>query len=206
MMPWLGRGFGNPSSLHSFGREARKAVKTARATVAECIGAYPEEVFFTSGGTEANNWVIKGTGGGLIVSSYEHHSVLNAAQSEQKRGRPFAFVPPKMSGIVMPDKLRKAWLDGTGLVSVMAANNEIGTLNPIDSLCCESHKRGALFHTDAVQAVGKIELDVHEYDFDFLSASAHKFGGPKGVGFLYAKSGNAPAPLGGAGFRRGNGG
>lgn len=195
MLPWLMKGFGNPSSLHSFGREARKAVEGARSTVAECIGADPDEIFFTSGGTEANNWVVKGTEGGVVVSSYEHHSVLNAAESERQRGRPVAFAAPKMSGIIMPEKLRKAWLDGTGLVSVMAANNEIGTLNPIDELCYETHKRKALFHTDAVQAVGKIELDVHESDFDYLSASAHKFGGPQGVGFLYAKGGKAPARL-----------
>ena len=195
MLPWLGGGFGNPSSLHSFGREARKAVEGARATVAECIGADPGEIFFTSGGTEANNWVIKGTDGGLLVSSYEHHSVLNAAESERQHGRSVAHVAPRTTGNVMPEKLRQAWLEGTGLVSVMIANNEIGTINPVDLLCAEVHKRGARFHTDAVQAVGKIELDVHESDFDFLSASAHKFGGPQGVGFLFAKGGKAPERL-----------
>ncbi|MCR4564802.1 MAG: cysteine desulfurase [Bacteroidales bacterium] len=195
MLPWLEGGGGNPSSLHSFGREARKAIEGARATVAECLGAEPGEIFFTGGGTEANNWVVKGTGGGLLVSAYEHHSVLTAAESERQRGRPVALVAPKMVGVILSEKLRKAWLEGTGLVSVMAANNEIGTLNPIDELCYETHKRGALFHTDAVQAVGKIELDVHESDFDYLSASAHKFGGPQGVGFLYAKGGKAPARL-----------
>ncbi len=195
MLPWLKEGFGNPSSLHFFGREARKAVEEARATVAKCIGAEPGEIFFTSGGTEANNWVVKGTKGGLIVSSYEHHSVLNAAESERTRGRSVAYVAPRSTGNVMPDKLRQSWREGTRLVSVMLANNEIGTINPVDSLCAEAHKRGALFHTDAVQAVGKMELDVHEFDFNFLSASAHKFGGPKGVGFLYAKGGKPPSPL-----------
>lgn len=194
-MPWLNGGFGNPSSLHSFGREARKAVEGARAAVAECIGAEPGEIFFTSGGTEANNWVIKGTEGGLLVSSYEHHSVLNAVESERRHGRSVACIAPRLTGNVMPEKLVQAWIEGTGLVSVMAANNEIGTINPVDLLCAEAHKRGALFHTDAVQAVGKIELDVHESDFDFLSASSHKFGGPQGVGFLYAKGGKAPARL-----------
>lgn len=195
MLPWLKEGFGNPSSLHCFGREARKAVEEARATVAECIGAEAGEIFFTSGGTEANNWVVKGTEGGLLVSSYEHHSVLNAAESERSRGRSVAYVAPRLTGNVMAEKLRQAWMEGTRLVSVMFANNEIGAINPVDLLCAEAHKRGALFHTDAVQAVGKIELDVHESEFDFLSASAHKFGGPQGVGFLYAKGGKAPGSL-----------
>ena len=199
MLPWLKEGFGNPSSLHSYGREARKAVEEARVTIAECINAKPEEIFFTSGGTEANNWVIKGTSGGLLVSAYEHHSVFNAAKSNE--GRKVKFVSPTPFGLVTSDKLRAvwprkvAWPDGVSLVSVMAVNNEIGTINPIDELAEAAHRRGALFHTDAVQAVGKMLVDVRRWNIDFMSASAHKFGGPKGVGFLYAKDGKAPVRL-----------
>lgn len=203
MLPWLKERFGNPSSLHSFGREAHKAVEQARATIAECIGAKPEEIFFTSGGTEANNWAIKGITGRLIISTYEHHSVLNTARSELRRGREVGLIQPSGRGLVgvrqlqsaLADADRKASGSDIGLVSVMAAQNEIGAINPIRELCNEAHGRGALFHTDAVQAVGKIHVDVNEWNVDFLSASAHKFGGPKGIGFLFAKDGKAPTQL-----------
>lgn len=208
MLPWLKDGFGNPSSLHSFGQKARKAVEEARTTIAECIHARSEEIFFTSGGTEANNWVVKETKGGLLVSSYEHHSVLNAAKSERRRGRVARFVKPSHSGQVDEQQLLAAWQDGTGIVSIMTVNNEIGTINPIEELAEIAHKKRALFLTDAVQAVGKIDIDVRRWNVDFLSASAHKFGGPKGVGFLYAKNGNPPERLldGGAQERGGRAG
>jgi cysteine desulfurase len=192
MLPFLKENFGNPSSIHSWARNPREAVREARAMIAKCINAEPEEIFFTSGGTEADNWVIKGSSGRLLVSSYEHHAVLNAAASEAKRGRDVVYVRPKVGnggGYIMPEKLSKAWEDGIGLVSVMTANNEIGTINPIHLLSEFAHKRGALFHTDAVQAVGHIPIDVQEMGVDFLSASAHKFNGPKGMGFLFIRKG-----------------
>lgn len=189
MKPFLREEFGNPSSLHSFAKKPREAVSAARATIAECIGAEPEEIVFTSGGTESDNWVIKGTDGGLMVSAYEHHAILNAAASEASRGREVVYVRPKVGGYLMPETLSKKWTDGLKLVSVMTANNEIGTINPIKLLAELAHKRGALFHTDAVQAVGHIPIDVKETGADFLSASGHKFNGPKGIGFIYIRKG-----------------
>ena len=198
MLPFLKEDFGNPSSLHGWANPARMAIDEARAVIARCINAEPKEIFFTSGGTEAANWVIKGSGGGLLVSSYEHHSVLNAAASESRRGRDVVYVRPKVGnggGYIMPERLSKAWKDGIGLVSIMTANNEIGTINPIHLLSEFAHKRSALFHTDAVQAVGHIPIDVREMGVDFLSASAHKFNGPKGIGFLFIRKGAKLEPL-----------
>ena len=198
MLPFVKGNFGNPSSIHSWARKPREAVREARAAIARCINAEPEEIFFTSGGTEADNWVVKGSDGGLLVSSYEHHAVLNAVASEVKRGRDVVYVRPKVGnggGYIMPERLLKAWKDGIGLVSVMTANNEIGTINPIHILSEFAHKRGALFHTDAVQAVGHIPIDVREMGVDFLSASAHKFNGPKGIGFLFIRKGAKLEPL-----------
>ena len=198
MLPFLKEDFGNPSSLHGWAKPVRKAVEDARVTIAKCINAEPEEIFFTSGGTESDNWVIKGSSGGLMVSSYEHHAVLNAAASEARRGREVVYVRPKVGnggGYIMPEKLVKAWKESVGLISVMTANNEIGTINPIHLLSEFAHKRGVLFHTDAVQAVGHIPIDVREMDVDFLSASAHKFNGPKGIGFLFIRKGVKLDPL-----------
>ena len=172
MLPFMKGDFGNPSSIHSWARKPREAVLEARATIAECIGAEPEEIFFTSGGTEADNWAVKGSEGGLLVSAYEHHAVLNAAA-----------------------QIADAWQKGIGLVSVMTANNEIGTINDVGALAAEVHSRGALFHTDAVQAVGHIPIDARKLNVDFLSSSAHKFNGPKGIGFLFVRKGLKLASL-----------
>ncbi len=198
MLPFVKDDFGNPSSLHGWAKPARKAVDEARAVIARCVNAEPEEIFFTSGGTEADNWVIKGSEGGMLVSSYEHHAVLNAAASETRRGRDVVYVRPKVGnggGYIMPERLSKVWKEEIGLVSIMTANNEIGTINPIHLLSDFAHKHGVLFHTDAVQAVGHIPIDVREMGVDFLSASAHKFNGPKGIGFLFIRKGVKLEPL-----------
>ena len=195
MLPFLRGDFGNPSSLHSWARGPREAVQKAQATIAECMGAEPEEIFFTSGGTESDNWVIKGTRGGVMVSVYEHHAVLNAVASEASLGRKVVYARPEVGGYLLPATLAKCWTDGLGLVSIMTANNEIGVVNPIQDLAEMAHRRGALFHTDAVQAIGHIPLDVRKTGVDFLSASAHKFNGPRGVGFLFARKGAKIRPL-----------
>jgi cysteine desulfurase len=200
MKPFLLEEFGNASQPYSFSRTAKKALKLSRSIIADCIGAVPEEIYFTSGGTESNNWAIKGTmlvygdTRATITSTIEHHAVLNACFAIERMGYPVAYLPVDKKGIVHAKSLQKYISDNTKLVTIMFANNEIGTVQPIKELAMVAHKYGALFHTDAVQAVGHIPINVRELDVDMLSASAHKFNGPKGIGFLYVRKGTAIHP------------
>lgn len=200
MMPYLNSEYGNASQPYSFARSAKRALREARETIAMCINADPEEIFFTSGGTESDNWAIKGTMleygdlRTLITSQIEHHAVLNSAVTLEKLGYPVKYLPVDANGTVLPITLQNTINQQTKLTSVMLSNNEIGTIQPIQELCEIAHNYGALFHTDAVQAVGHIPIDVHVLDVDMLSASAHKFNGPKGIGFLYVKKGTMIHP------------
>ena len=199
MIPFLSSSFGNPSSVYSVGREAKKIVEKARRAIANCINASPEEIVFTSCGSESNNFAIKSSRekyrskNHMITSKIEHHSVLEPAGSLYDVD--VSYLATDEFGLIDPDDLSVEIKDSTFLVSVMTANNEIGTIEPIKEFAKMCRKKGVLFHTDAVQAVGHIKIDVKELDVDMLSASAHKFNGPKGIGFLYIKQGTIIEPL-----------
>ena len=197
MLPYLDEIYGNPSSLYLAGQKAKEALEAARQTVARCIGAEPREILFTSGGSEADNQAIRsaaqfGAAKGkrhIISDTIEHHAVLHTLKKLEAEGFEVTYLPVHENGIVRPQELEAALRDDTCLVTVMTANNEIGTIQPIRELGALCRARGVPFHTDAVQAVGHIPVHVKDDNIDLLSASAHKFHGPKGVGFLYAKRG-----------------
>ncbi len=201
MLPWLQDKYGNPSTLYSLARDPRKAVAQSREVIAASIHADPREIIFTSGGTEADNWALKGTlfqherGAGIITSTIEHHAILNSCSALEKMGYRVIKLPVDREGLVDPESLRSKLKSDTSLVSVMLANNEIGTIEPIAELAQIAHQANALFHTDAVQAIGHIPVDVRVLQVDMLSASAHKFNGPKGIGFLYVRNGTPLVPL-----------
>lgn len=200
MKTFLLKEYGNASQPYSFSRSAKEALKSARVTIAKCINAEPEEIYFTSGGTESDNWAIKSAlfdddvRRDIITSQIEHHAILHACHAVEKQGCHVEYVPVDTLGVIRLSDIKEHITDKVKLVSIMYANNEIGTIQQIKELCSVAHSSGALFHTDAVQAVGHIPIDIKELEVDMLSASAHKFNGPKGIGFLYIRKETSISP------------
>lgn len=196
MLPYFAENYGNPSTIYSLGSASKKAVNEARRTIAGAIGAKQEEIYFTAGGSEADNWALKATaeayegkGKHIITTKIEHHAILHTCEYLEKRGFEVTYLNVDEDGLVNLDELKNAIRPDTILISVMFANNEIGTIEPIKEIGAIAKERGILFHTDAVQAFGQVPINVDEMHIDMLSASGHKLNGPKGIGFLYIRSG-----------------
>ena len=196
MLPYFTEYYGNPSSVYEFASESKKAVSNARRTIAETLGAQENEIYFTAGGSEADNWALKATaeayqskGKHIITTKIEHHAILHTAEYLEKRGFEITYIGVDENGVVKVDELEKAIRPDTILISVMFANNEIGTIEPIKEIGEIAKKHSVLFHTDAVQAYGQLPINVDELHIDMLSSSGHKLNGPKGIGFLYIRKG-----------------
>lgn len=212
MLPYFREGYGNASSIYKLGRDAQRAVEDAREKVAKALGAEPREIYFTSCGSEADNWAIKGTAElmakkgkkHIITSVFEHHAVLHTTEYLEKHGFEVTYIPVSDKGLIDPEDIKNAIRKDTALVTIMYANNEIGTIQPIEEIAAICHEKGVIFHTDAVQAVGHVDIDVHKQGIDMLSLSGHKIHAQKGIGALYIRKGlTLPNLIHGGGQERG---